>query len=298
VSDPIGFGVAFAVAALASSAATWIARSVAARAGLADDPAQAPDRKRQARPVPAVGGIAILAGLAAARALPAFAWVGVGLAFLVGAVDDRRKGGLPPSALLLGQLVVAAGLVAAGWRLCDGPPALAVAASGFAVVLAINASNTFDNADGATSAIGVLGLGAGSPLLAAPIAGFLPWNLLAAGGTRPAAYLGNAGSFVVGVLLVLDPVGRFALLLPLLDLARLAFVRTFAGSRPWIGDRRHLAHRLQAKGLATLPVVLVLILVAAPAVIGARLGGERALYGCIATLALFVVAVLRTPSVE
>ena len=299
--------VALAVVALASSAATWIARRFAARAGLADDPAEAPERKRQARPVPAVGGIAILAGLAIARALSATAWIGppawIGLvlAFVVGAVDDRRKGGLPPAALLLGQLVVAAGLVAAGWRLCEGPPVLAAAASALAVVLAINAVNTFDNADGAASALGVLGLGVDSPLLAASIAGFLPWNLVAAGGTRPAAYLGNAGSFVVGVLLVLDPIGRYALLLPLLDLARLSFVRTRAGSRPWIGDRRHLAHRLEKAGLSTLTVACALAAIAAPAVIGAKLGGGATgapLWGSIATAALGAAAVLLTPAIE
>jgi UDP-N-acetylmuramyl pentapeptide phosphotransferase/UDP-N-acetylglucosamine-1-phosphate transferase len=290
--------VLFAVAAFSSSAATWIARRFAARVGFADDPSAAPDRKRQTRPVPAVGGIAILAGLLVVRALPSSAWVGVGLAFLVGAIDDRRKGGLPPAALILGQLVVAAGLVASGWRICAGAPLLAVAASAFAVVLAINALNTFDNADGAASALGVLGLGAGSPLLAAPLAGFLPWNLVAGGGTRPAAYLGNSGSFVVGVLLLLDPIGRYALLLPLLDLARLAFVRVSKGSRPWIGDRRHLAHRLQAKGLATLPVVFVLTALAAPAVVGAKIGGNAPLLGALASVALALAAVLLTPALE
>ena len=290
--------LAFAVAALASFAATWIARRLAARTGFTDDPAAAPDRKRQERPVPAVGGIAILAGLAVTRALPVPAWIGVGLAFLVGAIDDLRKGGLSPAALLFGQLVVASALVASGWRICGGTPILAAGASALAVVVAINAWNTFDNADGAATLLGMVGLGARSPLLAAPLAGFLPWNLVESGGTRPAAYLGNSGSFAVGVLLVLDPVGRYALLLPLLDLARLAFVRVFAGSRPWIGDRRHLAHRLQARGLAPLPVALVLTALAAPAVIGARLGGESALFASFATAALFVVAVLFTPSVE
>ena len=292
--------VAFAVVALSSFAATWIARCVAARAGFADDPSRAPGRKRQPRPVPAVGGIAILIGLAVAQALASSAWIGIALAFLLGAIDDRRKGGLSPAALLFGQLVVAAGLVATGWRICGGPPVLAASASALAVVIAINALNTFDNADGAATSIGVLGLGlgAGTPLLAAPLAGFLPWNFYGSGEARPAAYLGNSGSFVVGVLLLLDPIGRYALLLPLLDLARLAFVRTAAGSRPWIGDRRHLAHRLQAAGLATGPVVLALIAIAAPAVIGARIGGEVLLVGLLATVVLLVVAVVLTPAAE
>src|SRR6185436_20164538 len=46
----------FALAAATSSAVAWLAARAAPRAGLVDDPAARPDRKRQARPVPAVGG--------------------------------------------------------------------------------------------------------------------------------------------------------------------------------------------------------------------------------------------------
>lgn len=285
----------FALAAATSAVVTWIAARAALRAGLADDPAVRPDRKLQARPVPPVGGLAILAGLAVAQAVPDRTWVGLGAAFLLGTVDDRRRGGLSPPALLLGQAIVAASLLAVGWRICEGPPALAAALSFLAVLAAVNAVNTFDNADGAATSIGILGLAAGAPQLAAPLVGFLPWNLAGNRDSKPVAYLGNAGSQVLGVLLILDPIGRFALALPLVDLARLSLVRLRAGSRPWIGDRRHLAHRLQRAGLSSLVVVLVLLVLAAPAIVGSRFGTPAAVAGVLGTAVLVAATVLATP---
>ncbi len=285
----------FALAAATTAVVTWVAARAALRAGLADDPSVRPDRKLQGRPVPAVGGLAILAGLVVAQAVPDRTWVGLLAAFLLGTVDDRRRGGLPPPALLLGQSIVAAALLAVGWRISEGPPALAAAASFLAVLAAVNAVNTFDNADGAATSIGILGLAAGAPLLAAPLVGFLPWNLVGNRASRPVAYLGNAGSHVLGVLLLLDPIGRFALALPLVDLARLCVVRLRAGSRPWIGDRRHLAHRLQRAGLPTLAVVLVLLVLAAPAVVGSRFGSFAPVAGVLGTAVLVAAAVLATP---
>jgi len=285
----------FALAAATSSAVAWLAARAAPRAGLVDDPAARPDRKRQARPVPAVGGLAILAGLAIARAIPGPLWVGLGTAFLLGTIDDRRRGGLSPQALLAGQAIVAASLVAVGWRVGDGPPLLSAAASFLAVIAAVNAVNTFDNADGAATSVGIVGLLAGSPLLAAPLVGFLPWNLLGNRTSKPVAYLGNAGSHVLGVLLLVDPIGRYALALPLLDLARLSVVRFLAGSRPWIGDRRHLAHRLQEAGLATAPIALLLAALAAPAVLGSRFGLLAAVGGVLLTAVLVAATILATP---
>jgi UDP-GlcNAc:undecaprenyl-phosphate GlcNAc-1-phosphate transferase len=273
---------------------TWLAARAASRAGFVDDAAVRPDRKLQDRPVPAVGGFAILAGLAVAQAVPVRLWLGLGAAFLLGTLDDRRRGGLAPALLLAGQALVAASLIAVGWRISGGPPALAAAASFLAVLAAVNAVNTFDNADGAAASIGILGLSAGAPVLAAPLVGFLPWNLAGNRASKPVAYLGNAGSHVLGVLLLLDPIARFALALPLVDLARLAVVRLRAGSRPWIGDRRHLAHRLQRAGLPTVAVAIVLLVLAAPAVAGVLLGPVAAVLGVLGTSLLFAAAVFAT----
>jgi UDP-GlcNAc:undecaprenyl-phosphate GlcNAc-1-phosphate transferase len=299
---------AFALGALGSAAAALAAARLAPGLGLADDPQRAPHRKLQAEPVPAVGGFGLLAGLAVleciASPLPGGpgAWGALLLALALGTVDDRTPGGLPAPALLLGQSVVAAALLATGWRVCAGPPAPALVASFLAVLAAINAVNTFDNSDGAATALGILGLAPGAALLAAPLAGFLPLNLSARRGSPPVAYLGNGGSHVVGVLLVLDPVGRAALLLPALDLLRLAFVRLAAGSRPWIGDRRHLAHRLHRAGVSAPLAAVILAAIAAPAVLGASAAqrANPALLGAgiAATVLCFAAAVRFTPAAE
>jgi UDP-N-acetylmuramyl pentapeptide phosphotransferase/UDP-N-acetylglucosamine-1-phosphate transferase len=155
-------------------------RVVAVRVGLADDPSAAPARTLQARPVPTVGGAAILIGLCAVEASSptlvtgSGAWIALLVAFSLGVTDDRARGGLSPWALLLGQSIVAATLLASGWRICGGHPALALSASGLAVLVALNGVNAFDNADGAATSLGILGLSFGSILLAAPIA-YLCW---------------------------------------------------------------------------------------------------------------------------
>ncbi len=133
--------------------------------------------------MPAIGGAAILVGLAAldwagfARVGGSAAWIALALAFLLGVADDRTRGGLPPLALLAGQSVVAAALVASEWRICDGDPRVVLAASFLAVVVAVNAVNTFDNADGAATSITIVGLALGPASLAGPLVGFLPFNL-------------------------------------------------------------------------------------------------------------------------
>ena len=303
-------GVGFALGALASAATALALARVASRVGLADDPSAAPHRKLQDRPVPAIGGPAILVGLLAiecAGGSPvggAGPWFALVLAFTLGVADDRTRGGLPPIALLLGQAIVATALVASGWRLCAGDPNPALVASLAAVVVALNAVNTFDNADGAATSVGILGLAVGPAALAGPLVGFLPFNLCSAAPARrgvPIAYLGNSGSHLLGVLLVLDPVARFALLVPLLDLARVAFVRLAAGTRPWAGDRRHLAHRMQRAGLAPALVAAILVAIAAPAMItagAARDGGLVVGLGVLASTLLFALAVRFTPSVD
>jgi UDP-GlcNAc:undecaprenyl-phosphate GlcNAc-1-phosphate transferase len=303
----------FLVGACASASTVLALSVVASRAGLTDDPSAAPHRKLQARPVPAVGGAGILVGLGAIACCSGTtlagsgAWIAVLLAFALGLFDDRIRGGLPPLLLILGQSVVAATLLASGWRVCGGEPTAALAASLLAVLVALNAFNAFDNADGAATSLGILGFCFGSHLLAAPLIGFLPFNFvgnpLQRGGPVPTAYLGNSGSHLLGILLLLDPVGRVALLLPVLDLLRVSFVRLAAGARPWVGDRRHLAHRLQRRGLSTPFVALILIVIALPALLGA--GGSSAGVvesslglGAVATLLLFGTAVRLTPEVQ
>ena len=79
------------------------------------------------------------------------------------------------------------------------------------------------------------------------------------------AYLGDSGSHLLGMLVLMTPAAWPVLVLPLFDLARLCVVRTRAGSAPWVGDRRHLAHRLARSGLPRLAVPVALVLLALPA---------------------------------
>ncbi len=142
----------------------------------------------------------------------------------------------------------------------------------------MNAVNTFDNSDGAATALGALGLAAPAPALAAALAGLLPLHLARPGrppGDRrarlPQVYLGDAGSHLLAVALLAFPAAWPALALPALDLARVVRARLRAGQAPWVGDRRHLAHRLAARGLGRGAVVALLLAVAAPsALLGAR----------------------------
>jgi UDP-GlcNAc:undecaprenyl-phosphate GlcNAc-1-phosphate transferase len=291
---------------------TWGARAAGAQAA----------RKPEARPVPPVGGVAIALGLAAAvaagGALPLVARSGhpsavaAALALLavlaVGLVDDVRPGGLSPLAKLAAQaagllpIVVSVALAPTG-----GPVAAALwLAAGLTV---LNLANTFDNADGACAALSAAALLCVAAPLAGPVLGFLPFNLNARGGhdprRTPTAYLGDAGSHLLGllVLLALGPLAAVAaLLLPALDLGRLAWLRLREGRRPWHGDRRHLAHRLAAAGLGRPAVVLVLLLVGAPglALAGAVPGGAPPapallVLGLLPALAAFGIALRATP---
>ena len=279
---------AVAAAAITALAVPLLAR-LARRRGWTDG-AEGPlaARKPQGRPVPAVGGVAVLLGaLAALLLFGAGAGAGdrgpfllpvsgaAGAAALgsllalaaVGFLDDRRPGGLPPGRKLAAQ---AAALLPAVLAMGGERGAGAAVLLFLGGLVAVNAVNTFDNADGAVGAVCLLGFAAVVPAVAGALAGFLPWNLNAREGrprdpsATPTAYLGDAGSHPLAFLVLLTPLAWPLLWLPLLDLARLSVVRWRAGSRPWIGDRRHLAHRLAARGLSRVEVVVVLGAIAAP----------------------------------
>lgn len=270
---------ACAAAALAAAAtAALLVRLAPAR--LKDDGAGERARKLQTSAVPLVLGPALAAGCAAAwivsspldggaapvpRLLAALA-----AAFLLGLADDLAPAGLGPAVKFAGQCLVAL-LYAAEPAAAADEAVLRFAAA----LVALNAANTFDNADGALLAC------CGAPLLAAGVpagaaaAALLPWNL-ARGGAR--AYMGDAGSHSLGLLLLLvHPLAWTLLCLPAVDLALVALERCRHGQPPWRGDRRHLAHRLQRRGWSRLAVAGALCLCALPPWVGALAAGETGL---------------------
>ena len=259
--------VHFLLAFLIVGVMTPILAQVALRWGWIDrrEDKELRSRKPREQPVPLVGGAAIVLALACLSLLgrgAALPWPALLAALALGTLDDRLRSGLRVPIKLAGQAVVAA-LVAfelgqgagqvLGWFLLTG--------------IALNAANTFDNADGALAGVGALAFG-GSLGICGALLGFLPWNLARRDPTQrepaPIAYLGDAGSHVVGVLWAATPSAWPVLALPLLDLARLWRLRRSLGQAPWVGDRRHLAHRLEARGLGREFVVGTLVCIAAP----------------------------------
>ena len=302
----------FLAPAAAAALATALFARLAPRIGWTDAPRGADAaRKAQRRPVPAVGGAALLVALALvpetlvgtsgdalwARWLPGTPWrlAALALVFVAGTLDDLRP--LAPVQKSLALVLALAPLVL-GAGLEHGPLAAPlVLVLAFA---ALNLLNTFDNADGALGGLCALGFAGAAAPVAGACLGFLPFNLDAARARNrtsaaPSAYLGDAGAFVLAYLALVNPRAAGVFVLPFLDLARLAWVRWRAGSRPWIGDRRHLAHRLQANGLGSVALAAVLCAIATPAcALGwfalARDDARAAGLGVLATGALFALA--------
>ena len=249
---------AFLVAALIAFAATPPVARLARRLGVIHHPR---DRDLHDRPVPGLGGLAILAAVVVS-ALVFLPWngetrgiVGGALAIaFVGAVDDWRDGGLHPAVKLAGQFAAAAIPVSAGVYVDHvtlpfvdplglgetGGKALTL----LGMVAVMNVVNFTDGADGlaagvctiaaATFAIIALSLerdaeGALAALTAGAAVGFLWHNF------HPASiFMGDAGSNLLGLLLasvaiqgVLKTAAVVALFFPLLILAVPALDATF-----------------------------------------------------------------------
>jgi UDP-N-acetylmuramyl pentapeptide phosphotransferase/UDP-N-acetylglucosamine-1-phosphate transferase len=318
--------LAFGAAALA----TFALAKLAPRIGLVD-PAEGGARKLQAHPVPAVGGAALvfalvvvafagpgLGGLSGALArgdafgvrIPVPGVVAsvaaVGLAFAVGLLDDVLARGLRAGPKFALQCASGTPLGVGAWLSDGGASAFAlplyVAAAALLAAVALNAANTFDNADGAAAGLFAIALAVPLPAAAGALLGFLPFNLDGRArardrerGVAPTAYLGDSGSHLVGMLILLTPLAWPALVLPLLDLLRVAFERARVGARPWQGDRRHLAHMALRRGLGRGATLALLVAIAAPALVLGAVGlasgrGLLAVVGAALTLGLYSLA--------
>ena len=148
----------------------------------------------------------------------------------------------------------------------------------------MNAINTWDHADGLTGGLSAVALAGGA------LASRRPSRATSrstpscgsrgrvggdegGGPARLAPCSGTRGS-PLGVALVAVPGAAWFLVLPLLDLARVAIARIRRGQPFWVGDRTHLGHRLEALGLHPVTGALVAVL-AASAPLGAILLATR-----------------------
>ena len=208
---------------------------------------------------------------------------------IVGFLDDKNE--LRPGAKFFGQFVVAALVAASGARITLFVPSLvfSYAVTILWILTVINAFNFMDNMNGLCAGLGVIGAfyfatisAISGQYLVALIAfltcgallGFLPYNF-----PRATAFLGDAGSHLIGYLLavlailphfytpknprpwgVLSPL--LILAIPLGDLVWVVVLRWRMGKPFYIGDTNHLSHRLVQKGSTRTRAVLLIWLLA------------------------------------
>jgi UDP-GlcNAc:undecaprenyl-phosphate/decaprenyl-phosphate GlcNAc-1-phosphate transferase len=209
---------------------------------------------------------------------------------LVGWVDDKHE--LGPAAKFAGQLLVAGLVAASGARitLFVHSTVFHYAITMLWILTVINAFNFIDNMNGLCAGLGAIGAwyfaavsAADGQYLVALIAfmtfgalvGFLPYNC-----PEPRAFLGDAGSHLVGYLLAVLAIlphfytvrhpRRWAVLIPLLvlavplfDLVRVVIVRWRLGKPFYVGDTNHLSHRLVRRGWSKPRAVLAIWAMAA-----------------------------------
>ncbi len=208
----------------------------------------------------------------------------------VGLIDDKRE--LRPGMKFTGQFLIAFLVAASGVRITLFVP-YAWFHYGLTILwilTVINAFNFMDNMNGLCTGLGIIGswyfatvaavdgqylVALIALLMCGALLGFLPYNF-----PRARAFLGDAGSHLVGYLLavlailphfynarhrhkwaVLIPM--FVLAVPLADLARVVLVRWRAGQPFYVGDNNHLSHRLVKLGLTRTGAVLLIWVLAA-----------------------------------
>ncbi|MBA3263761.1 MAG: undecaprenyl/decaprenyl-phosphate alpha-N-acetylglucosaminyl 1-phosphate transferase [Thermoleophilaceae bacterium] len=286
---------AFLVAAVIAFAATPLTARFATRLGVLHHPRE---RDLHDRPVPGLGGLAILAAVAASALIflpgnqETRGIVGGAMAIaLVGALDDARQGGLHPLVKLIGQFAAAAIPVWCDVRVENMTlpfvDPIDLGAWGYpltlvGIVAVMNVVNFTDGADGlaagvctiaaATFAVIALSLdrvdaGVLAALTAGAAIGFLWHNF------HPASiFMGDAGSNLLGLLLacvaiqgVLKTAAVVALFFPLLILAVPALDATFViakrikyGRPVYSADRWHFHHRFANIGFSQRRTVLYL----------------------------------------
>ena len=260
-----------------------MAAVLARRSGILDRPA---GRKAHEAPTPLLGGAAVVVGWVVGLAVVGDrTWalgIGAVLAWLLGTVDDVKTGGLNPAAKLGGQfLVVAVWMAVGGFEgSFDG---LCVMAGVLWVVMAMNGYNLLDNTDGLclvaalppALGLALLATAGWAPanvgpalVLAGALAGLVPHNW-----PRARIFLGDGGShfigFVLGALslrLVRDAgfsfftvlAGAALFVLPFVDTATVVVSRLRRGRPLWVGDRRHLSHRLLGRGFRETTMLAIL----------------------------------------
>ena len=242
--------------------------------------------KIHTKPVPRVGGVAILSGLLSGFAVGYHLlgvkieigfWVALAALFLVGLIDDVRE--ISSGIRLIVQTVAAFALWRNGGSFALlGVPVLGLAAECIFVIVFVNAFNFMDGADGivagvvATLAVGFILVGRSSSdvliavVLLGSCLGFLAFNF------PPASiFMGDSGSTTLGLLVAFLSLRFYRSLpindsdhlipllfaaLPLLDMLYAVIRRARGGMSITQGDRRHCYDLLLRRGWPARTVAL------------------------------------------
>jgi len=288
------FLLIFAGALVVAMSATPVARHLALRLGVTDQPSP---RKMHVSPIPLLGGVAIYGAFIMAilvfgnrfRLQEAFGiLVGATIMSFLGLWDDRRS--LSPLLKLAGQVLAASILIVTGVRIGTFPwEWLNVVVTVGWVVIITNAMNLLDNMDGLSGGVGATAaiyflllaamndqylVGAVSAALVGACLGFLVYNF------NPASiFMGDAGSLFLGFILaavgiklrfpegleiVTWMVPVLILGLPLFDTTLVIISRLRRGLNPLTTPGKdHLSHRLVALGYTRREAVLICYLICA-----------------------------------
>ena len=288
------FMLIFASALVLAIGGTPVARYVALRLGVIDQPGA---RKIHVNPIPLLGGVAIYGACIAALLLFGNRFrlnelvgilVGASLVSFLGVWDDQHS--LSPFLKLGGQFLAASILVLTGVRIGTFPwPALNIALTLLWVVVITNSLNLLDNMDGLSGGVGAVAaifflllaamndqylVGALSAALVGACLGFLVYNF------NPASiFMGDAGSLFLGFMLaavgiklrfpqgveiVTWMVPVLILGLPLFDTTLVILSRSRRGLNPLTTPGKdHVSHRLVAMGYTRREAVLICYLICA-----------------------------------
>jgi UDP-GlcNAc:undecaprenyl-phosphate GlcNAc-1-phosphate transferase len=278
---------------------------LAPRVGLLDQPG---GRKTHERAVPLIGGIAMMAVFVACffafglfRTVTIYLPAAAALMTVGGLLDDRHELG-PVSkfgvqivaALVLAQLggalLLNLGELARPGLLMLG--ALALPFSVFAIVGVMNAVNMADGIDGLAGGMSLIAAlafawcaadtGQTAPfwvatLLAGTLAGFLLFNLRWTPARRATVFMGDSGSYAVGLVLAwiaitlamgdkpaFAPITAVMILgIPLADTVVIMLRRILRGRLPFGADTGHLHHLLIARGMRPASVTWLLLFISA-----------------------------------
>ncbi len=288
------FLLIFASALVMAMSATPVARRLALRLGVIDQPNA---RKLHVSPIPLMGGVAIYGAFIAALLLFGNRFrlqellsilVGASLVSFLGLWDDRRS--LSPLLKLAGQVLAASILVFTGVRIGTFPwEWLNIVVTLGWVVVVTNAMNLLDNMDGLSGGVGAAAavyflllaamndqylVGALSAGLVGACLGFLVYNF------NPASiFMGDAGALFLGFILAgvgiklrfpegleivtwMVPVAILGL--PLFDTALVIVSRLRRSLNPLTTPGKdHLSHRLVALGATRREAVLICYLICA-----------------------------------